>query len=70
MAAPTRLADSELAACINEVKRVNLYCDADAEALTDVIVSYFTSGYTSDSDDEIDNDEVAQEPVESYDDNC
>ena len=38
------------AACINEVKRTNIYCDADAAALTDVIVDSFTYENTNDLD--------------------
>lgn len=57
-----RVPDSEVAACINEVKRINVYSNADAGALTEVIVDYFTSGHASDlEDDEISHEEESNE---------
>ena len=60
MPAPRQVPDSEVAACINEVKRINLYCDADAEDLTEVIIDYFTSGHASDSDEDIVHEEESE----------
>ena len=65
MAAPRQVPDSEVTACLNEVKRINIYRDADAEALTEVIVDYFTSGHASDSDiiHEGESDESHADPM-------
>ena len=37
---------------INDARRLNIYCDADSNALNDVILDYFTFGHASDSDNE------------------
>ncbi|KAK2181233.1 hypothetical protein NP493_405g02028 [Ridgeia piscesae] len=37
---------------MNEARRINIYCDADCEALTDVIMNYFTTGHLSDTEDD------------------
>ena len=36
MAVPSRSSDCEVATCMNEARRINIYCDADCDALTDV----------------------------------
>ena len=56
MAAPSRSSDCEVATCMNEARRINIYCDADCEALTDVIMDYFTTGHPSDTEDEVQYD--------------
>ena len=43
---------------MNEARRINIYCDADCEALTDVIMDYFTTGDPSDKEDEEQYDKV------------
>ena len=52
MAAPMHLPGSEVAAFMNDARRLNIYCDGDRNALNDVILDYFTSGHASDSDDD------------------
>ena len=52
MAAPMHLPGSEVAAFMNDARQLNIYCDADPNALNDVILDYFTSGHASDSDDD------------------
>ena len=37
---------------MNDGRRLNIYCDADRNALNDVILYYFTSEHASDSDDD------------------
>ena len=37
---------------MSDARRLNVFCDADSNALSDVILDYFTSGHASDSDDE------------------
>jgi len=62
MAAPSRSSDCEVATCMNEARRINIYCDADCEALTDVIMDYFTTGHPSDSEDDEQCDDSDDEP--------
>ncbi len=52
MAALSRSSDGEVLSCMNEARLINLFCDDDREALTDVMKHYLTFGNPSDTEDE------------------
>ena len=58
MVAPMLLPGSEVAAFMNNARRLNIYCDADGNTLNDLILDYFTFGHVSNSDDDTFHEKV------------